>query len=101
MLSIPWPLLLAGAVALLLVVLMAAANGRRAARLRTDRDQAIRDGQRAYAQGHEDGLNDARRRIDGEIVNVSTAYRQGYTAGRAEAEQAGSRRNGRKPPMVA
>jgi len=102
MLSIPWPLLLAGALALIVVVLIARANGRRAEQLRRDRDTAIDAGKRAYAQGHEDGLNDQRRRIDGELVQVSTAYRQGYVEGQAEGREAtAGRRNGRKPTSAA
>jgi hypothetical protein len=101
MFTVPGIVLAALAAAIVLMALIAMSNGRRAASLRQARDQAIRDGRNAYAQGHEDGLNDQRRRQDGELVQVSTAYRQGYAYGQAEAREAAAGRRNGKPTRAA
>jgi len=94
MLTISAPLLLALIAAVVLLALIAAANGRRATRLRQARDQAIADAQGVYAQGHADGLDEARRRFEGEVVTASTAYRRGFEAGQGTHAPDG-RRSGR------
>lgn len=97
MIALPWYLVLAGALALLTLVLMARRASRAAAHLQTSRDQAVQEGQRAYAQGHEDGLSEAYRRVDGMGANANAAYDNGYAAGlQAAQETEGHRRNGRR-----
>lgn len=85
MITIPWYFLLAGVVVLIGLVLIARRADKEVAHLKASRDQAIQEGKQAYAQGHEDGLNDAYRRVDGMGANANSAYDKGYAAGQRDA----------------
>ncbi len=94
MITLPWYIILAAAVVLIILVLIARRADKEVAHLRSSRDQALADGRAAYARGHEDGLSDAYRRVDGMGANANSAYNNGYEAGKRDAAE--TRRNGRR-----